>query len=47
MLVWDTFSRFFLTRSETEFTENSLIHYDHFVLSNLPISETRLKQFQL
>ena len=47
MLVWDTFNRYRLTRSEREFTEGSLIHRAHFVLSNLLISETRLKQFQL
>ena len=47
MLVSDTFSRSHLSHSEPEFTEDSLIHHVHFVLSNLPISETRLKQFQL
>ena len=47
MLVSDTLSRSHLSRSEPEFTEYNLIHQTHFVLSNLPISETRLKQFQL
>ena len=47
MLVSETFNRSRLTRSEPEFTEGSLIHRVHFVLSNLLISETRLKQFQL
>ena len=45
MLVSDTLSRSHLSRSEPEFTENNLIHHLHFVLSNLPISEIRLKQF--
>ena len=36
-----------LSYSEPEFTEDSLIHHVHLVLSNLPISETRLKSFQL
>ena len=47
MLVSDTFSRSHLSHSKPEITEDSLIHHVHFVLSNLPISETRLKQFQL
>ena len=47
MLVSDTLSRSHLSRSQPEFTEDSLIHHVHSVLSNLPISETRLKQFQL
>ena len=47
MLVSDTVSRSHLSSSEPEFTEDSLIHHVRFVLSNLPISETRLKQFQL
>ena len=47
MLVSDTFSRSHLSHSEPKFTEDSLIHHVHFVLLNLPISETRLKQFQL
>ena len=47
MLVSDTLIRSHLSRSQPEFTEDSLIHHVHSVLSNLPISETRLKQFQL
>ena len=47
MQVSDTLGRFYLSRFEPEVTEDSLIHHVHFVLSNLPISETRLKQFQL
>ena len=47
MLVSGTLSRSHWSHSEPEFTENSLIHFVDFVLSNLPISETRLKQFQL
>ena len=47
MLVSDTLSKSHLSRSELEFTENSLIYHVHFVISNLPISVTRLKQFRL
>ena len=47
MLVSDTPSRSHLRHTEPEFTKNSSIHYVHFVLSNLPISETCLRQFQL
>ena len=36
-----------MSRSQPEFTEDSLIHYVYTVLSNLQISQTRLKQFQL
>ena len=46
MLVSNTLSRSHLNHSEPEFPGNSLIHHVHFVLSNLPISETCLKQFQ-
>ena len=46
MLVSDTLSRSQLSCSEPEFTEDSLIHHAHFVLSNLPISEARLKQLE-
>ena len=45
MPVSETLSRPHLSRSELEFTEDSLIHHVHFVLSNLPISETRLNNF--
>ena len=47
MLVSDTLSKSHLSCSELEFTENSLIYHVHFVISNLPISVTRLKQFRL
>ena len=47
ILVSDTLSRSHLSRSHPEFTEDSLIHHVHSVLLNLPINETRLKQFQL
>ena len=47
MVVSDTLSRSHLSRFEPEFPEDSLIHHVHFVLSNLPISKVRLKQFQL
>ena len=47
MLVSDTLSRSHLSCSQPEFAENSLIHHVHFVLSNIPISETCLKQSQL
>ena len=47
MLFSDTLSRSVLSWCKPEFTENSLIHYVHFVIFNLPISETHLKQFQL
>ena len=46
MLVSETLNRSHLSYFEPEFTQDSLIHHAHFV-SNLPISETRLKQFQL
>ena len=47
MLVSDALSRSHLSSSEPKFTEISLIHHVHFVLLNLPMSETSLKQFQL
>ena len=47
MLVSNTLSRSHLSRFEPKFTEDSLVDHVHFVLSKLPISETRLKQFQL
>ena len=46
MLVSDTLSRSHLSLSEPELTKDSLLQDVHFVLSNLPISEIRLKQFQ-
>ena len=47
MLVSDTLHRSHLSCSQPEFTKHSVIHHVHSVLSNLPISETCLKQFQL
>ena len=47
MLVSDTLSRSYFNHSKPEFTENSLIHHARFVLSNLPINEISLEQFQL
>ena len=41
MLVSDTLSRSHLSHFEPKFTDDSLIHHVHFVLSNLLISETR------
>ena len=46
MVVLDALSRSQLNHSELEFTENSLIDYIHFVPLNIPISDTRLKQFE-
>ena len=47
MLVSDNLSRSHLSRAQPEFTEDSFIHHVHSALSNLLISETRLKQFLL
>ena len=47
MLVSDNLSRSHFNHSKTKFIENTLIHQVNFVLSNLPISQTHLKQFQL
>ena len=47
MLVSDTLSRSHLSHSQPKFTEDSFIHHVHSVLSNLLISQTCLKQFQL
>ena len=47
MLFSDILNRSHLSRSEPEFTVNTSVHYVYFVLSNLRISETHLKQFQL
>ena len=46
MVVLDALSRSQLNHSELEFTENSLIDHIHFVPLNIPISDTRLKQFE-
>ena len=47
MLVSDTFSRSYLNDNKIEFDENTLIRHVHFILSNLPISQSRLDQFLL
>ena len=47
MLVSDASSRFHLNDIKPEFDENTLIRYIHFILSNLPISQSRLDQFRL
>ena len=47
MQVSDTISRAHINHSKPKFAENSLIHCIHFLLSNLMIIETHLKQFQL
>ena len=47
MLVSDNLSRPHFNHSKPQFIENTLIDHVHFELSNLPISETLLKQFQL
>ena len=49
MVVSGTLSRYHLSYSEPEFTENSLIHimYILYYRTKLPISETHFKQFQL
>ena len=47
MLVSDALSRSYLNDIEPEFDENTLIQYVHFILSNLPISQSRLDQFCL
>ena len=47
MLVSGTLGKSHLSRYEPEFTENSLIHHVHFVISNLAISDACLKQYQL
>ena len=47
MLVSDTLRRPHISHYKPELAENGLTHHVNFVLLNLPISETRLKQFQL
>ena len=44
--VSDALSRAYIKNSKPEFDENSLIHHVHFVFSNLPISNERLKHFK-
>ena len=46
-LVSDTLSKSHLIHTKSEFTENSLIHHVHFILSKFPVIETCIKQFQL
>ena len=47
MLVLDNLSKSNWTIPNLNLLKNSLIHHVHSVLSNIPVSETRLKQFQL
>ena len=47
MLVPDTLSRTYLNDIKPEFDENTLIRHAQFILSNLPISQSRLDQFCL
>ena len=47
MLVSDTFSRSYLNNIKRDFDEKTLIRHVHFILSNLPISQSQLDQFRL
>ena len=47
MLVSDTFSRSYLNNIKLKFDKNTLIRHVCFILSNLPISQSRLDQFRL
>ena len=47
MLVPDTLSRTYLNDIKPEFDENTLIRHAQFILSNLPISQSRLDQLCL
>ena len=47
MLVSNTLSRSHLNNIKPKFDENTLIRHVHFILSNLPISQSRLDQFRL
>ena len=47
VLVSDTLSRSYLNDVKPEFDENTLIRHVHFILLNLPISQSRLDQFRL
>ena len=47
MLVSDALSRSYLNDIKPEFDKNTLIQHVHFILSNLPISQSRLDQFRL
>ena len=47
MLVSDTSSRSYLNDIKPEFDGNTLTRHVHFILLNLPISQSRLEQFRL
>ena len=47
MLLSNALSRSYLNDIKPEFNENTLIRQVHFILSNLPISQSRSKQFRL
>ena len=47
MLVSDAVSQAYIKNWKPEIEKNNLIHYVHFVISNLPISNKRLKHFKL
>ena len=47
MLVSDTLSRSYLNDIKPECDENTLIQHVHFILLNIPISQSRLDQFHL
>ena len=47
MLVSDALSRSYLNDIKLEFDKNTLIRHVHFILSNLPISQSWLDQFHL
>ena len=46
MIVSHALSRAYIKNGKAEFDENNLIHQVHFVISSLPISNERLKQFK-
>ena len=46
MLVSDALNQAHIKNWKPEFYENILIHHVHFVISNLTISNERLKQFK-
>ena len=47
MLVSDTLSRSYLNKIKLEFHKDTLIRHVHFILSNVPIIQSRLDQFHL
>ena len=47
MLVSDTLGRSYSNDIKPEFDQNTLTQHIHFTLSNLPISQSRLDQFDL